>query len=173
MSGVCIVILLMVLAHTDASQDGDIRELRETNAKGPVTSNSAPLYEVVSLGFLKEDLLCAHNIGPSIGPSAPPHQCELEVGVPVSCEIKLRANTGGRCQKPTKSTVTFMLKTRNRLYFQGLVIPDKKLIVPTDGDCKLEHSSSWPKTYVQAKPIKNWLTGNKKAGVHIALKVID
>eukprot|EP01135_Chromosphaera_perkinsii_P011805 Nk52_evm1s2501 gene=Nk52_evmTU1s2501 len=144
MSGVCIVILLMVLAHTDASQDGSIREFRNIDAKGPVRSNSDDsdlalglasgfLYGPIAISFSpKPKVQCSYIIAPAI-----PGSSDLKVGGEKSYRIILNHTQGGLCKEPSKDFVTFRLVTFQKLRIKGLFIPNDKVKVPTQGEGKI------------------------------------
>eukprot|EP01135_Chromosphaera_perkinsii_P009048 Nk52_evm1s1585 gene=Nk52_evmTU1s1585 len=119
----------MVFAHTDASQDGAIRELRETNAKGPVRSNSDPLYEAFSIFFYaQENKMCKYRVLDI---------CKLAVGVEESCRIELEAKRCGLCKEASSNLVTFKLLSPKKLHIKGLHIPNDKVNVPSEGDSEI------------------------------------
>eukprot|EP01135_Chromosphaera_perkinsii_P006233 Nk52_evm1s463 gene=Nk52_evmTU1s463 len=107
----CIVVLLMLLARTDAApQVGEIDAMQETVTGAPSDSPIYSVYQVIYYGenhtqgrFFK----CKFDVTSD--------KCQLEVGKRKECPIKLAKDQGPDCQKLKQTTVNFNQPSPNRL----------------------------------------------------------
>eukprot|EP01135_Chromosphaera_perkinsii_P000773 Nk52_evm61s151 gene=Nk52_evmTU61s151 len=111
---ICIVVLLMLLARTDAApQVGEIDVMQETVTSLGAPSDS-PIYSVDSVNIQRNNFDWWYPI----------RKCTLEVGASKECPIKMCRGDLPACENPRKATVTFEQVSPNRLKMTGLGIED-------------------------------------------------
>eukprot|EP01135_Chromosphaera_perkinsii_P000229 Nk52_evm1s59 gene=Nk52_evmTU1s59 len=118
----CIVVLLMLLARTDAApQVGEIDAMQETVTGAPSDSPIYSVYQVIYYGEIhtkagtKERFInCKLDVTSD--------ECRLEVGKSKRCPIKLAKDQGPYCQKLKQTIVNFNQVTPNRLAMEQLKI---------------------------------------------------
>eukprot|EP01135_Chromosphaera_perkinsii_P007516 Nk52_evm1s912 gene=Nk52_evmTU1s912 len=121
----CIVVLLMLLARTDAApQVGEIDAMQET-----VTSPGAPsdsfideVYELY-LRTINSATYCKYKFDR--------RKCRLKVGVQQPCEIELDKGQMKACKKPKERKVLFKLREPRVLEFSGLELDLYGYTVPS------------------------------------------
>eukprot|EP01135_Chromosphaera_perkinsii_P000772 Nk52_evm60s151 gene=Nk52_evmTU60s151 len=118
---ICIVVLLMLLARTDAApQVGEIDVMQETVTSLGAPSDS-PIYSVYRVDLDSMHFDCEYTI----------RNCRLEVGRSKECLIKLVKGNLPACGEGKKATVTFEQVSPNRLKMTtGLGIEDSIDIEP-------------------------------------------
>eukprot|EP01135_Chromosphaera_perkinsii_P000336 Nk52_evm1s71 gene=Nk52_evmTU1s71 len=106
----CIVVLLMLLARTDAApQVGEIDAMQETVTGAP---SDSPIYSVYQVHYYSEDhankiIECHFDVTSD--------ECRLEVGKRKDCPIKLAEDQGSDCKELQQTTVNFNLLSPDRL----------------------------------------------------------
>eukprot|EP01135_Chromosphaera_perkinsii_P011867 Nk52_evm1s2519 gene=Nk52_evmTU1s2519 len=113
----CIVVLLMLLARTDAApQVGEIDAMQET-----VTGATSyfPIYGVYQVRYYakKRTIKCIYDVNSD--------ECILEVGKRKECPIKLAKDQGPACKEPKGDTVIFNQVSPHHLEMKRLNINDK------------------------------------------------
>eukprot|EP01135_Chromosphaera_perkinsii_P004595 Nk52_evm3s290 gene=Nk52_evmTU3s290 len=110
----CIVVLLMLLARTDAApQVGEIDAMQETVTGAP---SDSPIFSVYQVGFHTSDwkINCMYDVDSS--------KCKLQVASPQKCHIQLAKGQAPACKKPNKPIVSFTQVASNRLKMEELDI---------------------------------------------------
>eukprot|EP01135_Chromosphaera_perkinsii_P006179 Nk52_evm1s437 gene=Nk52_evmTU1s437 len=135
----CIVVLLMLLARTDAApQVGEIDAMQET-----VTSPGAPsdvnVYSVYEMRYHNGKQDC-HYIVRGLGSTGTRGKsCILKVTKDFQeCHIELSKNMGS-CVRPDKNTVKFQQVAADRLAMVGLRIPVRGIPSHTKGCVDIKH----------------------------------
>eukprot|EP01135_Chromosphaera_perkinsii_P006813 Nk52_evm1s599 gene=Nk52_evmTU1s599 len=107
----CIVVLLMLLARTDAApQVGEIDAMQETVTGAP---SDSPIYSVYQVDYYSEDhdkkrfIECYFDVTSG--------ECKLEVGKRKDCPIKLAEDQGSDCKELKQTTVNFNLTSPDTL----------------------------------------------------------
>eukprot|EP01135_Chromosphaera_perkinsii_P001470 Nk52_evm1s178 gene=Nk52_evmTU1s178 len=114
----CIVVLLMLLARTDAApQVGEIDAMQETVTGAPSDSPIYSVYQVHYYGInyaTKQGFKCKFDVTSD--------KCRLEVGKRKGCLIKLAKDQGPDCQALKQTTVNFNQASPHRLTMEELQI---------------------------------------------------
>eukprot|EP01135_Chromosphaera_perkinsii_P007785 Nk52_evm1s998 gene=Nk52_evmTU1s998 len=112
----CIVVLLMLLARTDAApQVGEMDAIQETVICLDAPSDT-PIYDIFEVGYYNEDSssYCSYDVDSK--------KCRLNVGFGIQCDIQLAKSQLPTCKQLTVKTAFFKQPSPNRLEMRGLYI---------------------------------------------------
>eukprot|EP01135_Chromosphaera_perkinsii_P006784 Nk52_evm6s586 gene=Nk52_evmTU6s586 len=129
MSVICVMILLMAVARTEAS---------------PVLGNGHVEYSIKSMEFATNSFsVCHYQIQ---GPNQRPCVLPANEGSSVTCSIDGEENS--ECSQPRKKTVVFKRLGKDWMEIRALDIPNKDVIVPATGDAWIDWRSAGAKAFL-------------------------